>query len=234
MSICIIQACLRSRTVAKRKVRPCRSLHGGPTAWVLSHFWKITCFSLACTRHLSTESSIYFFVFIYLYSFSSIDSNDSLRSLPQLDSSCSTVIMGSTSPTRGPASALFTPLLIPNGTITLKHRIIMSPMTRNRCIPLSQTNTPESPNRVWIPDELVAKYYGQRATEGGLIVTESILLNAEAGAMPGVPGLWLPEHVAGWKLVSQLVSPQYFEIATNPSPRSHKRYTLKAGSSTPN
>jgi 2,4-dienoyl-CoA reductase-like NADH-dependent reductase (Old Yellow Enzyme family) len=83
----------------------------------------------------------------------------------------------------------------------------MSPMTRNRCVPLSQTNTPESPNRVWVPDELVAKYYGQRATEGGLIVTESILPNAEAGAMPGVPGLWLPEHLAGWKLVRPLVFP---------------------------
>ena len=83
----------------------------------------------------------------------------------------------------------------------------MSPMTRNRCVPLSQTNTHESPNRVWIPDELVAKYYGQRATEGGLIVTESILPNAEAGAMPGVPGLWLPEHLAGWKLVRPLVFP---------------------------
>jgi 2,4-dienoyl-CoA reductase-like NADH-dependent reductase (Old Yellow Enzyme family) len=102
----------------------------------------------------------------------------------------------------GASSELFSSLQIANGDIELKHRIIMSPMTRNRGVPLSES-TPEKPNRVWVADELVAKYYGQRATEGGLIITESILPSQESGAMPGVPGMWLPEHVAGWKLVSE-------------------------------
>jgi hypothetical protein len=186
---------------------------------------------------VATASFTHFWLYIY-FQIVSIESKlvtaffTSTRFLRTLN-----VIMGSTSPTRGPASALFTPLSIANGTITLKHRIIMSPMTRNRCIPLSQTNTPESPNRVWIPDELVAKYYGQRATKGGLIVTESILPNAEAGAMPGVPGLWLPEHLAGWKLVCLFPLPliplfqlcQYFNKATKSSLRSHKQSTPKAG-----
>jgi 2,4-dienoyl-CoA reductase-like NADH-dependent reductase (Old Yellow Enzyme family) len=102
---------------------------------------------------------------------------------------------------KGSSSALFTPLRIANGSVELAHRIIMSPMTRNRGIPLSES-TPEKPNRIWVADELIAKYYAQRTTENGLIITESILPSPESGAMPGVPGMWLPEHVAGWKLVS--------------------------------
>lgn len=77
----------------------------------------------------------------------------------------------------------------------------MSPMTRNRGVPLDANPTLESPNRIWVADELIAKYYSQRATDGGLIITESILLSPESGAMPGVPGLWLKEHEDGWKLV---------------------------------
>ncbi len=107
--------------------------------------------------------------------------------------------MGSLPP-RGSASKLFTPLPICNGTITLSHRVIVAPMTRNRGVPLHES-TPENPNRIWIADELVAKYYSQRATPGGLLITESIMPSPEAGAMPGVPGLWLKEHGEGWKLV---------------------------------
>jgi 2,4-dienoyl-CoA reductase-like NADH-dependent reductase (Old Yellow Enzyme family) len=101
----------------------------------------------------------------------------------------------------GASSKLFSSLRIANGDIELKHRIVMSPMTRNRGVPLAE-NTPESPNRIWVADELIAKYYSQRASDHGLIITESILPSPESGAMPGVPGMWLPEHVAGWKLVS--------------------------------
>ena len=102
---------------------------------------------------------------------------------------------------RGANSALFTPLAIANGGITLKHRVVMAPMTRNRGVPLRCESTPENQNRVWVADELVAEYYAQRATEGGLIITESILPSPESGAMPGVPGMWLEEHARGWKLV---------------------------------
>jgi 2,4-dienoyl-CoA reductase-like NADH-dependent reductase (Old Yellow Enzyme family) len=106
---------------------------------------------------------------------------------------------------RGAASKLFNPLNIANGKITLNHRIVMSPMTRNRGVPLLPESTKEKPNRVWLPDELIAKYYAQRATDGGLIVTESILPSAESGSMPGVPGMWLKEHANGWRLVSQFL-----------------------------
>lgn len=105
---------------------------------------------------------------------------------------------------RGPSSALFTPLTIANGKTTLNHRIVMAPMTRNRGIPLPPVD-PEAPTRTWIPDALNATYYSQRTTPGSLQITESTLIGPEAGAMPGVPGLWLPEQVEGWKLVTKAV-----------------------------
>jgi 2,4-dienoyl-CoA reductase-like NADH-dependent reductase (Old Yellow Enzyme family) len=71
-------------------------------------------------------------------------------------------------------SKLFEPLTIANGKITLKHRIVHAPMTRNRGVPLSPLSTPEKPNRIWYPGDLIVEYYRQRATDGGLIISEGI------------------------------------------------------------
>ncbi len=68
---------------------------------------------------------------------------------------------------------LFTPLKIANGTIELEHRVILAPMTRNRGVPLSE-GTEETPNRIWLADDLVALYYSQRASRGSLLITEGI------------------------------------------------------------
>ncbi|PMD31761.1 FMN-linked oxidoreductase [Hyaloscypha variabilis F] len=110
----------------------------------------------------------------------------------------------SPSPPRGAASALFTPFKIANGTTTLAHRIIMAPMTRNRGIPFPSPSS-TTPTRIWLPDSLLANYYSQRSTPNGLQITENILISPSAGAMPGVPGLWLPEQVSGWKEVTSAV-----------------------------
>lgn len=72
-----------------------------------------------------------------------------------------------------PSTKLFSPLSIADGKLELSHRVVMAPMTRNRGVPLG-TGTPEEPNRIWLADELVAEYYEQRASEGGLIITEGI------------------------------------------------------------
>lgn len=77
--------------------------------------------------------------------------------------------MASTAPT----AKLFNPLSIADGKIKLSHRVVMAPMTRNRGVPLTK-GSPEEPNRVWLADELVAEYYEQRASKGGLIITEGI------------------------------------------------------------
>lgn len=74
----------------------------------------------------------------------------------------------------GPSSKLFEPLTIGNGKIKLDHRVVLAPLTRNRGTPLSTESTPEKPNRVWLPNDLMAEYYTQRASKGGLIITEGV------------------------------------------------------------
>lgn len=74
----------------------------------------------------------------------------------------------------GKDSKLFSPLKIGNGKIELKHRIVHAPLTRNRGTPLQSASTPENPNRIWIPNQHVINYYSQRATEGGLLISEGL------------------------------------------------------------
>ncbi|KAI0890523.1 FMN-linked oxidoreductase [Annulohypoxylon maeteangense] len=101
-------------------------------------------------------------------------------------------------------SKLFQPLAIADGKITLKHRVVHAPLTRNRGTPYSES-TPEKPNRIWVPNDLMVEYYSQRATEGGLIISEAIPPSLEGNGMPGVPGLFIPEHADGWKKVVDAV-----------------------------
>jgi 2,4-dienoyl-CoA reductase-like NADH-dependent reductase (Old Yellow Enzyme family) len=60
--------------------------------------------------------------------------------------------------------ALFEPLKL--GSLTLKNRVFLSPMTRNRATP---TN---------VPNDFVALYYKQRSG-AGLIVTEGTLTSQQ-------------------------------------------------------
>lgn len=54
---------------------------------------------------------------------------------------------------------LFTPLKV--GQVELKHRIVMAPLTRNRAtVP------------TFAPNDMIAEYYEQRASDGGLLITE--------------------------------------------------------------
>lgn len=87
-------------------------------------------------------------------------------------------------PTGSGSSKLFGPLHLgggPNG-ITLSHRAVMVPMTRLRAA-----------NHV--PNTLMAQYYGQRATPGGLIISEAIMVSAMAGNYYNVPGIYTAEQV---------------------------------------
>jgi len=102
---------------------------------------------------------------------------------------------------RGSSSKLFTPLTIGNGTLTLSHRIVLAPLTRNRGLPLNNT----TPNRIWYPDSLITEYYVQRTTPGGLLITEGLPPSVECNGMPGVPGLFCLEQVKGWKEVVDAV-----------------------------
>jgi N-ethylmaleimide reductase len=85
-------------------------------------------------------------------------------------------------------SALFQPLRL--GQILLKHRVVMAPLTRSRSI------QPDS-----IPGDLMAEYYTQRASDGGLIVAEATNISLTSRGWLGAPGLYTDRQVAGWKAV---------------------------------
>ena len=82
----------------------------------------------------------------------------------------------------------------PLGRVTLRNRIVMAPMTRNR----SLGN---------IPGELVATYYGQRAS-AGLIITEGTSPAADGLGYPRIPGIFSADQIAGWQAVTAAVHAQ--------------------------
>src|ERR1700721_2337279 len=82
------------------------------------------------------------------------------------------------------ADKLFTPIQV--GPMELKHRVVMSPLTRSRSV------QPGS-----IPGELMLEYYSQRASHGGLIVSEGTSISIAGGGWFGAPGLYSGEQVAG-------------------------------------
>lgn len=89
-------------------------------------------------------------------------------------------------------SALFTAL--PLGSVELSHRIVMAPLTRLRS---------RQPGDV--PHALNAEYYGQRASAGGLIITEATDISPQARGYPGAPGIYSAEQIEGWRLVTDAV-----------------------------
>jgi N-ethylmaleimide reductase len=88
-------------------------------------------------------------------------------------------------------SKLFTPAKI--GPYTLSHRVVFAPMTRLRS---DGRDTP-------LP--MMADFYGQRASEGGFLIAESAAISVASRSYYGAPGIYLPEHVTGWKAVTDAV-----------------------------
>ncbi|WP_428539662.1 alkene reductase [Profundibacter sp.] len=86
---------------------------------------------------------------------------------------------------------LFTPVTL--GPLTLPNRIAMAPMTRAR------TTQPGN-----VPNVMMAEYYAQRAS-AGLIITEATQISPQGQGYSFTPGIHTPEHVAGWKLVTDAV-----------------------------
>jgi N-ethylmaleimide reductase len=78
------------------------------------------------------------------------------------------------------------------GPYTLRNRMVMAPMTRNRA---GEGN---------VPTPVVVTYYRQRAS-AGLIVTEGTQISPQGVGYPGTPGIHSPEQVAGWRQVTDAV-----------------------------
>jgi N-ethylmaleimide reductase len=87
---------------------------------------------------------------------------------------------------------LFTPVQI--GAITLKHRVVMPPLSRLRA---------EWPSGV--PSDLNVEYYRQRASDGGFVLTEATAVSPSARGYRGAPGIYSDEQVAGWRRVTDAV-----------------------------
>ncbi|OGS90195.1 MAG: alkene reductase [Gallionellales bacterium GWA2_60_18] len=83
-------------------------------------------------------------------------------------------------------TALFTPAVL--GKLSLKNRIVMSPMTRSRAI----GNT---------PNQLMEEYYRQRAG-AGLIITEGTSPSPNGLGYARIPGLFNEDQARGWKRVT--------------------------------
>lgn len=87
-------------------------------------------------------------------------------------------------------SKLFQPIKV--GNLTLNHRIVLPPLTRNR---QTKTHVPLIP--------LVAEYYAQRAsTPGTLLIAEATFIAAQAGGLDHYPGIWNQEQISAWKDVT--------------------------------
>ncbi|ONN65111.1 alkene reductase [Herbaspirillum sp. VT-16-41] len=88
-------------------------------------------------------------------------------------------------------TSLLAPLTV--GQLSLPHRIVMAPMTRARS---SQPGD--------IPNAMNALHYAQRAS-AALIITEASQISPQGKGYSFTPGIYSPEQVAGWRLVSEAV-----------------------------
>lgn len=56
-----------------------------------------------------------------------------------------------------------------------------------------------------VPNEFAAEYYGQRASAGGLIISEATQVVPQGQGYPQTPGIHSPEQVAGWRKITDAV-----------------------------
>ncbi|KAL6702645.1 hypothetical protein ACN47E_001268 [Coniothyrium glycines] len=89
-------------------------------------------------------------------------------------------------------SRLFEPLKL--GSIEVKNRIAMAPLTRYRA----------GDNHVILP--MAAQYYGQRASSPGtLLITEATFISKQHGGYANVPGIYNREQIDAWKKITDEV-----------------------------
>lgn len=78
------------------------------------------------------------------------------------------------------------------GTLTLANRIVMAPLTRNRA------------GAGFVPGDLAAKYYSQRAA-AGLIITEGAQISQQGQGYQDTPGIYTQAQIDGWRKVTDAV-----------------------------
>jgi N-ethylmaleimide reductase len=94
-------------------------------------------------------------------------------------------------PAKNSRSKLFEPITL--GSQHLSHRVVMPALTRMRT------------EEAGIPGKLMVEYYQQRATQGGLIITEGAVISDTGNGYWKAPGIYTAEQVAGWKEVTDAI-----------------------------
>lgn len=81
------------------------------------------------------------------------------------------------------------------GSIKLKHRLALAPMTRLRALADGT------------PSDLAVEYYKQRSSLG-LLISEGTQPSKIGQGYIGSPGIYTPEHIEGWRKVAKAVHEQ--------------------------
>lgn len=80
------------------------------------------------------------------------------------------------------------------GAMTLDHRVAMAPLTRMRAVAPA-----------YAPTDMMLEYYSQRASKGGLIITEATHICQAARGAPDTPGIYTDAQIAGWQKVAEAI-----------------------------
>ncbi|EFJ10525.1 hypothetical protein SELMODRAFT_183867 [Selaginella moellendorffii] len=78
------------------------------------------------------------------------------------------------------------------GPFALSHRVVLAPVTRCRATD-------------HIPQPANVLYYSQRASPGGLLISEAAAVSQQGIGWPHSPGIWSDEQVQAWKPVVKAV-----------------------------
>ncbi len=87
---------------------------------------------------------------------------------------------------------LFDPISV--GSLNLKNRIVMAPMTRGRA------------GSARVPNGTMAEHYFQRAS-AGLLITEATVVSKQGIGWIGSPGIYNRDMVHGWQKVTRKLEP---------------------------
>ena len=116
--------------------------------------------------------------------------------------------------------ALFTAVQL--GSLQLKHRVVMAPLTRSRSI------QPDS-----VPGNLMREYYEQRASDGGLIISEATNISLTSRGWLGSPGLYSDPQVEGWKQILGAVKAKGCHMFAQLWHTGRSSHTAMTGGATP-
>jgi N-ethylmaleimide reductase len=86
---------------------------------------------------------------------------------------------------------LFTPTKV--GPYEIGHRVVLAPLTRMRA------------SKGDIPNDLMAEYYSQRTSKGGLLIAEATPVSRQGYGYNKAPGIYDDSQIAGWKKVTDAV-----------------------------